>query len=132
MRTAALIERHFASVVARAGITIQQYNVLRILRGTGDEGLPTLDIRDRMIHEAPGITRLLDKLERSELARRERCAPDRRQVLCYITEKGLALLADLEEEMKEADNAMFLATGALFIESEKAGLPGDRDDEGCP
>jgi len=108
----------FPSLVARAGITIQQYNVLRILRGTGDEGLPTLDIRDRMIHEAPGITRLLDKLERSELARRERCAPDRRPVLCYITEKGLALLADLEEGMKEADNA---AVGSLN-ESEQRQL----------
>ena len=58
LRTAALIDRHFASIVARAGITTQQYNVLRILRGAGDDGLPTLVIRDRMIHEAPGITRL--------------------------------------------------------------------------
>ena len=48
LRTAALIERHFAQVVARSGITVQQYNVLRILRGAGSEGLPTLVIRDRM------------------------------------------------------------------------------------
>lgn len=72
LRTAALIERHFSQVVAHAGITVQQYNVLRILRGAGEEGLPTLVIRDRMIHEAPGITRLLDKLETAGLARRER------------------------------------------------------------
>src|ERR1043166_8558170 len=70
LRTAALIERHFAQVVSRSGVTVQQYNVLRILRGAGDEGLPTLVIRDRMIHEAPGITRLLDKLEQSGLAKR--------------------------------------------------------------
>src|SRR5262249_61970698 len=63
LRTAALIERHFAQVVAQSGITVQQYNVLRILRGAGAEGLPTLVIRDRMIHEAPGIPRLLDNLE---------------------------------------------------------------------
>jgi MarR family transcriptional regulator, organic hydroperoxide resistance regulator len=86
LRTAALIERHFAQVVARSDVTIQQYNVLRILRGAGKEGLPTLVIRDRMIHEAPGITRLLDKLEQAGLARRERAAPDRRQVFCYITD----------------------------------------------
>ncbi len=110
LRTAALIERHFAQVVVRSGVTVQQYNVLRILRGAGDEGLPTLVIRDRMIHEAPGITRLLDKLEHSGLVRRERCAPDRRQVLCYITDKGLALLGDLDDEMKGADNT---AVGAL-------------------
>lgn len=104
LRTAALIERHFAQVVSRAGITTQQYNVLRILRGAGQEGLPTLVIRDRMIHEAPGITRLLDKLEASNLARRERTSPDRRQVFCYITDKGLAVLNELEEEMRQADD----------------------------
>src|SRR5205823_671963 len=92
LRTAALIERHFAQVVARTGVTVQQYNVLRILRGAGEEGLPTLVIRDRMIHAAPGITRLLDKLEKAGLARRERTSPDRRQVFCYITPQGLEML----------------------------------------
>lgn len=113
LRTAALIERYFAQVVSRAGITTQQYNVLRILRGAGQEGLPTLVIRDRMIHEAPGITRLLDKLEASGLARRERASPDRRQVFCYITDKGLAVLNELEEEMRQADD---VAAGDLSEE----------------
>jgi DNA-binding MarR family transcriptional regulator len=103
LRTAALLERHFTQVVARTGLTIQQYNVLRILRGAGNEGMPTLVIRDRMIHEAPGITRLLDKLEKAGLARRERTASDRRQVFCFITEQGLAVLDELEQEMREAD-----------------------------
>lgn len=110
LRTAALIERFFAQVVARSGITIQQYNVLRILRGAGEEGLPTLVIRDRMIHEAPGITRLLDKLEQAGLARRERTSSDRRQVFCYITDKGAAVLDDLTLEMKAADD---VAVGLL-------------------
>lgn len=105
LRTAALIERRYAQAVARTGLTVQQYNVLRILRGAGHEGMPTLVIRDRMIHEAPGITRLLDKLERAGLARRERSAPDRRQVLCYITETGLATLAELDELMQTADES---------------------------
>lgn len=110
LRTAALIERHFAQVVARTGVTIQQYNVLRILRGAGEEGLPTLVIRDRMIHAAPGITRLLDKLEKAGLARRERASPDRRQVFCYITRQGLDVLEQLDEEMRSADD---LAVGTL-------------------
>ena len=110
LRTAALIERHFAQVVARTGVTVQQYNVLRILRGAGVEGLPTLVIRDRMIHAAPGITRLLDKLEKAGLARRERASPDRRQVFCYITPKGLEVLAQLDEEMRRADD---VAVGTL-------------------
>jgi MarR family transcriptional regulator, organic hydroperoxide resistance regulator len=110
LRTAALIERHFAQVVARTGVTVQQYNVLRILRGAGDDGLPTLVIRDRMIHAAPGITRLLDKLEKAGLARRERASPDRRQVFCYITPKGLEVLEHLDEEMRRADD---MAVGTL-------------------
>lgn len=103
LRTAALLERHFAQVVARSGVTVQQYNVLRILRGAGSEGLPTLVIRDRMIHAAPGITRLLDKLEKAGLARRERTSSDRRQVFCYITERGLDVLGQLDADMRMAD-----------------------------
>lgn len=105
LRTAAVIERDFARVVSPSGITVQQYNVLRILRGAGEEGLPTLVIRDRMIHEAPGITRLIDKLEQAGFARRGRTSPDRRQVFCYITPAGLALLKELENEMAAADDA---------------------------
>jgi DNA-binding MarR family transcriptional regulator len=105
LRTAAVLERHYNQIVTKRGITIQQYNVLRILRGAGDRGMPTLVIRDRMIHEAPGITRLLDRLEQSGLARRERQAADRRQVLCYITPEGASLLADLDAEVAAADNA---------------------------
>jgi DNA-binding MarR family transcriptional regulator len=116
LRTAALIERHFAQVVARTGVTIQQYNVLRILRGAGAEGLPTLVIRDRMIHAAPGITRLLDKLEKAGLARRERTSPDRRQVFCYITDEGRTVVEALEEEMREADE---IAVGNLTEPEQK-------------
>lgn len=105
LRTAAVLERYYNKIVTKRGITIQQYNVLRILRGAGDRGMPTLVIRDRMIHEAPGITRLLDRLEQAELARRERQAADRRQVLCYITPAGVKLLADLDAEVAAADNA---------------------------
>jgi len=104
LRTAALLERHFAQVVARSGVTVQQYNVLRILRGAGNEGLPTLVIRDRMIHAAPGITRLLDKLEKAGLARRERTSSDRRQVFCFITEQGLKVLGQLDVDMRLADD----------------------------
>src|SRR6476661_4158549 len=96
LRTAALLQRHLTLVVERGGVTLQQYNVLRILRGAGAQGLPTLAIRDRMIEEAAGITRLLDKLERAGYVVRERCTPDRRQVLCRITPTGTAILARLD------------------------------------
>jgi DNA-binding MarR family transcriptional regulator len=103
LRTAAVMQRHLAQVVEAHGITIQQYNVLRILRGAGEAGLPTLAIRDRMVEEAAGITRLLDKLESGGHVVRERCTPDRRQVLCHITPKGASLVAALDDPMDAAN-----------------------------
>lgn len=109
MRTAAVLQRQLSQVVEPKGITRQQYNVLRILRGAGDQGLPTLAIRDRMIEEAPGITRLIDRLEHAGLVVRERCSPDRRQVLCRITPAGLSALETLEPHVDAAvDRAMSL------------------------
>lgn len=101
-RTSDMLQRRFAQLVEPHGISLQQYNVLRILRGAGTAGTPTLDIADRMIEKTPGITRLLDKLEAKRLVRRKRCPEDRRQVLCWITDIGLRLLADLDQPMTES------------------------------
>lgn len=103
MRTSDLVRRAAALVIEPHGITIQQYNVLRILRGAGSEGLPTLEIAARMIEQTPGITRLLDRLEAKKLVRRERCPKDRRQVTCRISEEGLALLAALDAPVAESE-----------------------------
>jgi DNA-binding MarR family transcriptional regulator len=105
LRTAALLERHYNQIVTKRGITIQQYNVLRILRGAGSRGMPTLVIRDRMIHEAPGITRLIDRLEQAGFVRRERQEADRRQVVCHITPTGDQMLSTLDAEVAAADDA---------------------------
>jgi MarR family transcriptional regulator, organic hydroperoxide resistance regulator len=118
LRTAAVVQRVTAQVVESTGITVQQYNVLRILRGAGEAGLPTLAIRDRMIEEAAGITRLLDKLESAGHVVRERSTPDRRQVLCQITPAGLALLADLDAPMEAMTESAF----STLDEREKATL----------
>ena len=96
MRTADLIRRQAAALVEPHGITLQQYNVLRILRGAGDAGLPTLEVAQRMIEQTPGVTRLLDRLEAKGLVRRQRCPKDRRQHLCWIADKGLALLEKID------------------------------------
>ena len=96
VRTAGLVRRAITHAVEPFGITQPQYNVLRILRGASAGGLPTLVVRDRLLEEAPGITRLLDKLERAGHVRRVRSTPDRRQVMCYISAKGLALLKRLD------------------------------------
>src|SRR4030095_11952694 len=69
MRTADLVRRQMTALVEPHGITLQQYNVLRILRGAGDEGVPTLEVSERMIEQAPGVTRLLDRLATKEITR---------------------------------------------------------------
>jgi MarR family transcriptional regulator, organic hydroperoxide resistance regulator len=100
LRATAHVRRFGARVFEQCGATSQQYNVLRILRGAGPGGLPTLDIAERMIDHTPGITRLLDRLEAKKLVRRERPSDDRRQVLCYVTEAGLDLLSKLDSPLK--------------------------------
>lgn len=105
MRTTDLVSRRLTSVVEPQGLTLQQYNVLRILRGGGAEGVPTLEVAARMIEQTPGITRLLDRLEDKGLVRRERCQHDRRQHLCWVTPRGLALLERLEAPMVAAAEA---------------------------
>ena len=102
LRTADLVGRFVDDLIEENGITGQQYNVLRILRGAGECGLPTLDIAERMIEQTPGITRLIDRLEEKGLASRERCATDRRQVFCRIGAAGLALLERLDEPVTHA------------------------------
>jgi len=103
LRTTDLVRREATALLEAHGLTLQQYNVLRILRGAGPEGLPTLEIAARMIEVAPGITRLLDRLEGKKLVRRARCPKDRRQVLCSITAAGLELVARLDEPVATCD-----------------------------
>src|SRR3954451_14343222 len=103
MRTADLLRRHVAVVLAPFILPEQQYNVLRILRGAGEQGLPTLEIAERMIEQTPGITRLIDRLEAKGVATRERCATARRKFFCRIAEAGLELLAVLDEPLQEAE-----------------------------
>jgi DNA-binding MarR family transcriptional regulator len=96
MRTADVVRRQMIGLVEPHGITLQQFNVLRILRGAGAEGLPTLEVAERMVEQTPGVTRLLDRLEAKELIRRQRCPHDRRQHLCWLAPKGVALLLKID------------------------------------
>lgn len=82
-------------------LTGSQYNVLRILRGAGKEGLCGREIGDRMMTKDSDITRMLDRLEARGLISRERQAEDRRYVQAFITEEGLGLLAELDTPVLE-------------------------------
>jgi DNA-binding MarR family transcriptional regulator len=112
LRTSDLLRRFLAEVAEPHGITLQQYNVLRILRGAGPLGLPTLEIGARMIEQAPGITRLMGRLERKALVERHRCSEDARRVLCRITNPGLKVLKALDRPMRRAAHAFFAPLGA--------------------
>lgn len=113
LRTGAVMRRPVARVIEAHKLSMAQYNVLRILRGAGDAGLPTLDIRERLIEEAAGITRLIDKLEHASLVRRSRHkSADRRQVYCHITAEGLALLRELDPIVELAiEGALAMLSG---------------------
>lgn len=103
-RTTDVVRRWFAERLEPSGITVQQYNVLRILRGAEPEGLNTLAIAERMIERAPGITRMLDRLERKGWIRRSRGTDDRRCVAVRITPAGLDLMAGLDPMVDAADD----------------------------
>lgn len=106
----ALADDHWAVVdrVLKAGdLTTTQYNVLRILRGAGEEGLSCRDIGERMVTRDPDITRILDRLEGRELIRRERQSADRRVILAFITEIGLALLRELDGPIATTQKEIF-------------------------
>jgi MarR family transcriptional regulator, organic hydroperoxide resistance regulator len=107
LRTADVVRRIVGVTVEQHGITVQQYNVLRILRGAGRAGLPTLEIAQRMIEQTPGITRLIDRLQTKKLVERERGSNDRRCVYCRITSAGMTLLGGLDEPVRAATDAAF-------------------------
>lgn len=118
LRTADILRRRMTRLLEPFDVTVQQYNVLRILRGAGPAGLPTLSIGERLIEETPGMTRLLDRLDAKGLVRRERCVNDRRQVLCYLTQAGFDLLASIDPVVNNSENE--LVSG--LSESETANL----------
>jgi DNA-binding MarR family transcriptional regulator len=89
------------AICAPAGISIGQYNVLRILRGANPGGHSRAEILRRMVERAPDVTRLVDRLEKEGLAERDRDKEDRRLSITRITTKGLNVLKALEPGVQE-------------------------------
>jgi DNA-binding MarR family transcriptional regulator len=101
LRTAAVLGADFERLFKDAGLSEPQYNVLRILRGAGGEGLPCLEVGARMITRVPDVTRLVDRLEAAGLVERNRTREDRRVVMIKITQKGLDAIAGLDRPLVE-------------------------------
>lgn len=101
LRTAEAVEFPFERLFADHRISGPQYNILRILRGHGERGLPCSEIGAQMISRMPDMTRLIDRLEHAGLVRRCRTTEDRRVVLIGITGEGRSLLARLDGPVRK-------------------------------
>jgi DNA-binding MarR family transcriptional regulator len=95
-RTSDFLAYRLQMLLKTRSISQTQYNVLRILRGAGDNGIPFGEIAERMLTRDPDITRLMDRLVRRGFARRTRLGHDRRVILARITPSGTKLLAELD------------------------------------
>ena len=109
LRTASVISRIMERIVEPYGLSLAQYNALRIIRGAGNAGIPTLAIRERMLDQGTTITRLLDKLQAAGYIDRERSFPDRRQVICRASPEGKALLDEVNPLIDAADDEVMAA-----------------------
>jgi DNA-binding MarR family transcriptional regulator len=100
-RTAEALARKTGEVMKQFEISATQYNVLRILRGAGKQGLTCSQIGERMVTFDPDITRLVDRLEKRGLVERERCTQDRRVVFTRIERSGLDLLTEIDGPLQQ-------------------------------
>lgn len=99
--------REVNSFLSGYGLTGPQYNVLRILRGAGKDGLPCGKISERMLTQLPDLTRLVDRLENEGYVTRTRSAGDRRVIQIRISASGLELLQDVDNPILELHAAQF-------------------------
>jgi DNA-binding MarR family transcriptional regulator len=103
LHTADVLLQRVTAVLKPFKLSHSQYNVLRILRGAGPEGLACREIGERMITRDPDITRLLDRLEARGLLTRTRDQKDRRVITARITSEGRRLLEALDQPIGEVD-----------------------------
>ncbi len=96
---AAHMRKKFQNICQSHGLTMSQFNILRILRGKSPQGYPRCEISARMVEPAPDMTRLINRLVRAGYARREKSKQDRRQSLTFITDKGLSKLKEIDPDV---------------------------------
>lgn len=107
MRTAAVLDHAIGDALKPLGLTMTQYNVLRILRGAGERGLCGRDVGERLISQVPDVPRLLDRMEEMGLISRERDPSDRRHVTARITADGLQLLDEATPVLEQIEQQRF-------------------------
>lgn len=123
MFTASWLNTQTIRVLKPFGLTPQQYNVLRILRGQNQKPASVGLIQERMLDKSSNASRLIDKLVEKKLIDRKTCPDDRRQMDVKINQKGLDLLLEIEPHIKQMDAAFKSLT------EEEAKLAGDLLDK---
>jgi len=94
--TSSWLEDNNAAIMRGKKLSITQFNVLRILRGSHPQPCTSQDVQERMINKRSDVTRLIERLRKMDLVTREVCPENRRKVDILITEKGLGLLSELD------------------------------------
>ena len=96
-------EEFLANTLKPYGISLQQFNVLRILRGRKGNPANLQTVQKRMIHKMSNTTRLVDKLIEKKLVNRKICENNRRKIEIFISKKGLEILKQLDTKIQETE-----------------------------
>ena len=96
-------EEFLANTLKPYGISLQQFNVLRILRGRKGNPANLQTVQKRMIHKMSNTTRLVDKLIEKKLVNRKICENNRRKIEIFINKKGLEILKQLDTKIQETE-----------------------------
>ncbi|PQJ32657.1 MarR family transcriptional regulator [Nonlabens arenilitoris] len=95
-----------SEIVKQEGLTIQQFNVMRILRGRKGKAANLQEVSSKMIHSNSNTTRVIDKLISKDYVKRKQCPSDRRQIEITITDKGLQVLKNLDADIDARELAL--------------------------
>lgn len=99
--TNSILVGHLNKAFKEFNISIQQFNVMRILKGQHPKAVSINDITDRMVDKMSNASRLVEKLRLKGLVKREKCAFDKRQVDVKLTRKGIQMLDTLNQKLQD-------------------------------
>lgn len=129
MRTTDLLENRLARLFREYGLTLSQYNVLRILRGEG-KPMPCLEVAERMIQVAPAITRVVDQLLKVKLITKTQSAEDRRVFEIELTPAAVKLLNKMDQPVLDLHASLLssvtksnLRSMIGILETVRSGVP---------
>jgi DNA-binding MarR family transcriptional regulator len=103
LKAGSKVEEHIGEVLKTFDISLQQFNVLRILRGRKGKPANLQTVQKRMIHKMSNTTRLVDKLIIKKLVVRKTCKENRRKIEITITDLGLDVLSNLDTKIQKTE-----------------------------